>query len=393
MKYTLDMLTQLDAAERERLGVVLMPSEIRAQAGFWLSSAEEAFNKMAEVRGLIQLRSPRRVVFSGAGSSGYVGRCLVPLFRSTLRMSARVCDTTDVVVDPEGSLLRHEPCLVVLFARSGDSPESLATYEIARSRCSDVRFLAITCNPNGGLARLAENRPLEVSLIMLDGRTNDKSLAMTSSFTNMVIAGQALAFMDEPDVYRQQVAHMADCAEQLMQNDAALSEIAEMPFRRAVFLGDGALFGAAQESALKVMELTDGAVMTMSQTFLGVRHGPKAVIDEQTLVVFYVSGDPYKAEYEFDLIDEITRENVAMKTVAIAPRVSSRISERVDYTIAYGRGSDGDIADELRPPVDVIAGQLLGLYKSLNLSLKPDTPSARGVISRVVKGVRIHELT
>ncbi len=408
MTCELDRLANLDCSEKERLGIVFTPSEIRAQAGLWRGSAEEVFSKQAELGSLFSAESARTrpagsgahelgypgnsrtVVFSGAGSSGYVGRCLAPLFRRRLNVRASVFDTTDVVIDPQGHLIETEPCLVVLFARSGNSPESLATYEIARSHCKNARFLVVTCNPEGNLARLAAERPSEVSLVQLDPGCNDKSLAMTSSFTNMVVAGQALSYLDDPDEFRSRVERMSAAAEELVQGDGAFRQIAEVPFERAVFLGDGALHGVAAESALKVQELTDGTVMTMSQTFLGVRHGPKAVVNDKTLVVFYVSTDPYKLEYETDLIEEFCRENVAMKTLAVAPSLPKQVSDMVDYSVSYGEAMQGEIDDDLRPPIDVIAGQLLGVYKALDLGFKPDAPSTRGVISRVVKGVTIH---
>lgn len=406
MTCELDRLIALDGADKERLGIVFTPSEIGGQACLWRGSAETVFGKQAELRSLFAPKSVgpggleshdlcdpshwRTLVLSGAGSSGHVGKCLAPLFRRKLNVRASVFDTTDIVIDPKGYLIENEPCLVVLFARSGDSPESLATYEIARSYCKNVRFLAVTCNPEGGLARLAVERPSEASLILLDPSCNDKSLAMTASFTNMVVAGQALSFLDEPDEYRRQAESMHAAAEELIQADEVFREIAEGPFERAVFLGDGALYGAAAESALKLQELTDGTIMTMSQTFLGVRHGPKAVVNDKSLVVFYVSTDPYKLEYEADLIEEFCRENTAMKTVAVAPNLPKRVSDMVDYSVSYGQAAQGEIDDDLRPPVDVIAGQLLGVYKALNLGLKPDAPSMRGVISRVVRGVKIH---
>jgi len=40
--------------------------------------------------------------------------------------------------------------------------------------------------------------------------------------------------------------------------------------------------------------------------------------------------------------------------------------------------------------MDVTVGQTLGLFKSLAFGLKPDNPSVKGVINRVVKGVKIY---
>ena len=113
---------------------------------------------------------------------------------------------------------------------------------------------------------------------------------------------------------------------------------------------------------------------------------PEAVVNDKTLVVFFMFRlDPYKLEYETDLIEEFCRENVAMKTLAVAPSLPKQVSDMVDYSVSYGEAMQGEIDDDLRPPIDVIAGQLLGVYKALDLGFKPDAPSTRGVISRVVK--------
>ena len=51
----------------------------------------------------------------------------------------------------------------------------------------------------------------------------------------------------------------------------------------------------------------------------------------------------------------------------------------------------GNVPDLYRPPVDVLFGQLLGLYFSLAHDLKPDAPSPCGVIQRVVGEFDIYE--
>ena len=63
--------------------------------------------------------------------------------------------------------------------------------------------------------------------------------------------------------------------------------------------------------------------------------------------------------------------------------------QMADVALELGAGKNA-VPDALRPPLDVIFGQLLGLFCSLEAGLKPDTPSPTGAISRVVSHVRIH---
>jgi fructoselysine-6-P-deglycase FrlB-like protein len=48
-----------------------------------------------------------------------------------------------------------------------------------------------------------------------------------------------------------------------------------------IYLGSGPLEALAKEAALKIMELTGGAVMTMANSALGFRHGPKAAVNRK----------------------------------------------------------------------------------------------------------------
>ena len=75
------------------------------------------------------------------------------------------------------------------LARSGESPESVGVIARFQKLFPGVKYLAITCNETGRLARMPG-----IESIILDPRTNDQSLVMTASFSNLALAG--LAFQD-----------------------------------------------------------------------------------------------------------------------------------------------------------------------------------------------------
>ncbi|HHY47328.1 MAG TPA: SIS domain-containing protein [Firmicutes bacterium] len=400
MPNALDNLINLGESEKERLGAIHTPSEIRRQPCLWADTAERMRERLPEIKDSMVSAdrtaggsAARSIVLSGAGSSDYVGRSVEQLLRRRLGVNVDSRPTTDVLVNPLGILIPAIPYLVVLFSRSGGSPESMGTFEVVRKVCHDARFLVITCNPEGDLARLSDRHPGEVIKVVLDPRTNDKGLAMTSSFTNMTVAGQALGFIDEPDQFKATVERMAEAGERILSDYSdVIHDLAGEPFERAVFLGSGALTGVAHEAALKLQELTDGRVITKSESFLGLRHGPEAVVDERTLVVYFVSQDSYRFKYEMDLMQELRDKSIGLRKLAVAARASSEFAGLVDECIEFDPHGRLAIPDDLRPPVDVIVGQLLGLFKSLELGLSPDNPSARGVINRVVQGVRLYSL-
>ena len=328
-----------------------------------------------------------RIVLTGAGTSAFVADTVACLFIKDGYDRTRSVATTDIVSAPE-SFLSPDDKLFVSFARSGNSPESVAAYSIARKYCHDARHLIITCNPDGCLARQAD--PEKDCVVVLPDGTNDRSLAMTSSFSSMLIASLLCKNIATLEAERPRLKAAAAFAARILENDVqeALAGMTAKTVRRAVFLGSGALKGIACECHLKLQELTDGQIMCSFDSFLGLRHGPKAVINEETLVVYLLSDDPYTRQYEYDLIDQVDKENRPAGQVIVS-LVPSDIEEGIDCEID-APVSEALLAGEYKYVPYVLAGQLLGYYFSLSKGLNPDKPSVRGTISRVVNGVTIY---
>jgi tagatose-6-phosphate ketose/aldose isomerase len=192
---------------------------------------------------------------------------------------------------------------------------------------------------------------------------------MTSSFTNLWLAGRIVGG-GAPDV-----PILSSTATSIFTEfSQVLSEAGSARFDNAVFLGAGPRFGAAREGALKMLEMTNGRIPTFAETFLGLRHGPMCAVRESTLVVGLLSrGDPAQA-YERDLLAELEHKALRARTLLIGASGDVRF----------------DVPDEDSPVLGVVAAQLLGLFCSLGLGLRPDAPSASGVITRVVPGFEIH---
>ena len=127
------------------------------------------------------------------------------------------------------------PGLVVSFARSGDSPESAATLDAVLSARPAWEHIIITCNGAGRLATEHSSHP-SVHTIVLDSRTCDRSLVMTSSFTNMVVAAHGLAALDDADDYQRRVAVVADIGRSVLrpighpgERGAAAVHVSDLP--------------------------------------------------------------------------------------------------------------------------------------------------------------------
>ena len=330
------------------------------------------------------------IIFTGAGTSAFVADIAAALYTRMGYCNARSIPTTDIVSSPE-FCLTPGPKLVVSFARSGDSPESVAAYNIVRTVCKDSSHLVITCNPNGHLARNAD--PEKDYVLVLPDGTNDRSLAMTSSFSSMLLASllaQGTATLEEEG---KKLSEAIRFAERLLREDSLekLHSLTSRKVSRAVFLGSGPLKGVACECHLKLQELTDGAIMCSYDTFLGLRHGPKAVIKDDTLVVYLVSDKPYTRQYELDLIRQVEAQHNPVGQVIVSTVPTGYEGKGIDFELDADPSESLPAAGPYRYIPYVLVGQLLGYFFSVAQGFSPDNPSVSHTISRVVSGVKIYE--
>ena len=326
---------------------------------------------------------PRRVLLTGAGTSSFIGECLAPALASHGWSRAEAIATTDIVASPASFLVRDTPTLLVHFARSGNSPESVAAMELAE-RCIDRCYhLIVTCNQEGELYRRARTMRNAYGLL-LPAACNDQSFAMTSSFTGMLLAaGTALRVL--PNDAR--AALLSALGTQVLDSGLPLlRRLVSARFERVVYLGSKELKGLAREAALKMLELTDGRVIAIADSPLGFRHGPKTILNGSTLVVVFLSNDAHARRYELDLLSELRRDGVAGCVVALTGR-----ADGVADTDGLALGGDAAAVSDLELclPYAVFA-QALGMLRSLSLGLSPDSPNAAGTVNRVVQGVSIY---
>jgi tagatose-6-phosphate ketose/aldose isomerase len=296
--------------------------------------------------------------------------------------------TTDLVASPQSYLSRDSQLLLVSFGRSGNSPESVAAVEVADTCARQCSHLIFTCDAEGALYKRAKISPRSYA-VLLPEKSNDRSFAMTSSFTGMVLSG-ALAFRAVP-AGAARAAALACLAQRILPESVPLiHSLVSSNFDRVVYLGSKEFKGLARESALKMLEMTDGKVVAVADSPLGFRHGPKTILNRNTLVVVYVSNDEYTRQYDLDLASELRRDAVAGRVITLAARPGGPAhADNID--LATGGGSDsGEVFDlEACLPYAMFA-QSLALLRSISLGVKPDNPNAAGTVSRVVKGVSIH---
>jgi len=372
--------------EQERQGYFHTLREILQQPATWLDTSERMVGQMSELSR--RMEGIRSVVLTGSGSSEYAGSCVRLVIQNALGVDTQSVGGGAILTHGTAAIPPERPGLMISLARSGDSPESVAAVSLMLESDPRIRHLVITCNREGKLATTYRDDP-RVQVIALDERTHDRSLVMTSSFTNMVLAARALGLLDAPDRYRALGRDLSERAGALLNASFDIvAETAEKDFRRVVFLGSGSRFGAARESALKMLEMTAGRVVTASETYLGLRHGPMSLIHADTLVVCFLSSDPQIRGYESDLIRELNHKKLGLGKLIFGQNVPADLAGPADVVVESA--GDTMLKDEEWPILDAMVGQILAFSRCRAEGLQPDSPSSDGVIQRVVQSFAMH---
>lgn len=387
-------LLDLSTAERESLGVIHTLGEILQQPQTWRRTYEKLLNSFQSIEQFLNSAGLRtgnhsslHVFLVGAGTSDYIGKSVCALLQKEWQCDVQPVPSTDLLTNMDDYVLSDRDYLWISFSRSGDSSEGVAVLEDALTRYPRIKHLIVTCNENGKMARSFGHHSNVFSFV-LDDDVNDRGLAMTSSFSNMVIVAQAFSHYRALASYRPTLESLATCASLLLPRAMSICErmVAE-GFSKICFLGTGPLKGAAIESALKVLELTSGRVIGMSESFLGLRHGPLSVIDSETLVVGFLSSDARRRAFEIDLLAEIYDKELTRKCLVVTPVSLANLKFSANALLLE---LPEMISDLYLPPLFVLIGQCLGLFASLREGLRPDEPSPHGAITRVVSHVEIH---
>jgi len=364
-------------------------SEIASQPDLWVKLYNEYSLIKHELKKYLKKffeSADVRVILTGAGSSAFIGEVLLGVYNKKFKNSISAVATTDLVTHPELYFNKQNKYLLISFARSGNSPESSQAIILAEELSQSVSHLIITCNDESELLETVSSKNKFVFL--LPPEANDKGLAMTASFTSMLLAGLMISRINQDNDLDEQLKFLYKYGTRVLNEYSRdIQKAASLDFKRAVFLGSGMLKGIARESQLKLQELTDGKIICKYDSFMGFRHGPKAVIDEDTLVAYLFSNNEYANLYEKDLV--VTIETSRKNLFSIGVMESNVDLPNLDLKILLSE--DGKkIHEDFLTVVSILPAQLLGLYKSINLGLKPDTPSESGMIHRVVQGVNIY---
>lgn len=372
--------------EQRRLGYFNTLREICQQPWTWLRTCDRMLASRDGLKG--DLAGVCSLALTGSGSSEYAAECVRSLLQNALGIPTESVSGGALLMYGGKALPPGRPGALVSVARSGDSPESSGVVELLLRTEPELRHILVTCNEQGRLAK-AWRETRNVRVITLPGETLDKSLVMTSSFTNLLLAIRFLGMLDKANEYRSLCEKLGKIATELIRTRFdSFARIAAQDFRRAVFLGSGPRFSASREAALKMLELTAGRVTTVCETFLGFRHGPMSYVHDDSLIVCFLSSDRTIRAYELDLLRELDRKKLGLLKVIVGENIPDSAVRSGDEVIECRGlselGDDDDLA------IHVVVAQLLAFFRCLEEGLQPDSPSEEGIINRVVEKFPLH---
>lgn len=374
------MILQISNEDLRANEALWTAEEIAQQPQTWRQTAElvEKSGVQAFVAPLVEQaqQGKLRIIFTGAGTSAFIGDVVAPILSEKLGCVIESIASTDLVSNPAQYLFADTPTLLISFARSGNSPESLGAVERVNDIVKQPYHLAITNNARGALLTKFHDIFTAFPLALPDV-THDRGFAMTSSASNMMLA--ALLSLAPQAFDKQWLEQLIRAGQSVLDNDAqTIKTLAEQPVERVVYLGSGHLQGLARETALKLLELTAGERLGFFESTMGFRHGPKSMVQQETLIFIYLAQNAYTQQYDLDLYQELIRDQKAKKVVLIG-------------------GETGDFRTDVKALDDaarifpyLLVGQLYAFYSSLALGYTTDNPCPSGEVNRVVKGVTIY---
>lgn len=372
----------LDESKLEEKDFKYTYTEILNQADTWLEVYDLYEKRKNDIENFLKkVGKDCKVIFTGAGTSEYVGNIALDYLKTHGEFEFESVATTDLVSAPYLHFEKNQKTLLVSFARSGNSPESLAAVKLGKQIVDDFYNLPITCAKEGKLAQALKDD--ENSYVFLEPEiTNDKGFAMTNSFSSMLLA-TLLIFDTKTKNKKEIVEKISKLGKEIYNNLEEIENLVNFDFNRVVYLGSGPLGKLTKEARLKILELTAGEVATLWESSMGFRHGPKSFVDENTLVISFVSSNPYTRLYDLDILDEIANDKIAKKIIGIS---NSKLDR--DYELIF---EDDGLDDVYLCPAYIIIGQIIALVTSLRVGNTPDNPSRTHTVNRVVKGVTIHD--
>lgn len=257
--------------------------------------------------------------------------------------------------------------LLIVVSQSGETADTLEALRISKK--NGARVLAIVNAVGSSIAREAD----DVFYILAGPEI---AVASTKAYSAQVAAMYILAChialelgkmtKDEFKEIKEQLYMLPSKIELILQKQDVEKKLAEkyMNVKNVFFIGRGLDYLVSKEGSLKLKEI---AYLHSEAYAAGeLKHGPIAMIDENTLVVAIVTQEEL-IEKTISNIKEVKARGA--KTMAVAMKGNTKIAEVADDVIYIPR-----TMGILAPILANIPDQLFAYYMALNLGTDIDKP-------------------
>jgi glucosamine--fructose-6-phosphate aminotransferase (isomerizing) len=334
-------------------------AEILSQPSCW-KECFATLDKNKDLEGLCKgFRNDAEYLFIGCGSSYYLSLAAAASWKMTTGARARAIPASEMLLFPGLFLSEGVEYKPILVSRSGYSSEVVqAARYLEHER--KIPTLAISCSKDNPLDKISH---ATIHVLPAD----EKSVVMTRSFSSMLLGLQALAaFLANRREMSDGLRRLPDALQPVVNvlNGEVREFVEARAFADYVFLGQGPLFGIASEGQLKIKEMS----RSYAQVFhtLEFRHGPKAIVGPEVLIVFLLSETGYNAERE--VLEEM--KALGATTFVIANKADAVARKSADFLVELKL----DVPEYARLVGYLITCQLLGLYTGLKKGYNIDIP-------------------
>ncbi len=322
--------------------------EILSQPETWAATLKNVQAQAKALHDFYRAGRYESAIFTGCGSTYYLSLAAAALLQEVTGIPARGLPASEIWLYPRSAYVADHHTLLVAVSRSGETTETLRACEsfLASSQGS---LLTLSCYPGKALTTLGA-----MNLVFPEGQ--EESIAQTRAFSTLYLATVALAALwGERHDLLAELDRLPEAGRRLLTNYDSLARAVgqEATLDRFYFLGSGPRYGLACELSLKMKEMS----LSHSEPFhfMEFRHGPKAMVTPDTLIVALVSETNWS--YETSVLDDMR---------ALGARVFALGESEAEVTFA------SEVSEAARNVLYLPVGQLLAFYRSLSRGLDPD---------------------
>ena len=333
--------------------------EILTQSMAWRSAISEVRTNLEALRGFFNARPFSEAIFIGCGSTHYLSIAAALLFQRWTGVRSRFAPSSELLLFPDTYLSKGTDPVLIGISRSGETTETLRAVEAFQSRYPG-RALGISCYADSSLMHM-----VSLGLVVRDG--HEQSIAQTRSFAGMLVATQALtAVVVGDEEALEQLDGMAALGEALIPRACPIGDRlgGDNSLQHFFFLGSGSRYGLACEAMLKMKEMS--LSYAEAYHFMEFRHGPKSMVNDQTLVIGLLSDQA--RDYEIPVLREM--KALGGRIFVLTEERAGDAGEVADEILSF----DSGFPEHLRGVLYLPALQWLAYARAMHKGLNPDSP-------------------